>query len=164
GKFFGARNEGELNKLLQGTVMVRRLKRDVLKHLPPKRRQQIFIRLPEKDMRKVSELGRELEGIRAVAEAMMGAGGHGGTGMRSAFMEQQSTIMRLYRETAALKAAAVAEYCADLLEADGAKFLLFAHHQVLLDAVEAQAKSSKARYIRIDGKTSALDRAEQVKR
>lgn len=52
---------------------------------------------------------------------------------------QQQTIMRLWRDTAALKAAAVSEYCADLLEAD-AKFLLFAHHQVLLDAVEKQVR------------------------
>eukprot|EP00198_Chlamydomonas_reinhardtii_P004044 XP_001693380.1 predicted protein [Chlamydomonas reinhardtii] len=41
-KFIGSRNEAELNRLLLGTgVMIRRLKSEVLKHLPPKRRQQV---------------------------------------------------------------------------------------------------------------------------
>ncbi|GIM17500.1 hypothetical protein Vretimale_20047 [Volvox reticuliferus] len=162
GKFFGSRNEVELNRLLQGTVMVRRLKRDVLKHLPAKRRQQVFVRLPDADMRKLSKMSKELEGIKAVADSMMSAGP--GSALAGVCREQQQTIMRLWRDTAALKAAAVAEYCADLLEADGAKFLLFAHHQVLLDAVEAKVKSCKGGYIRIDGKTDSVARAEYVKR
>ncbi|GLI68485.1 hypothetical protein VaNZ11_012913 [Volvox africanus] len=162
GKFFGSRNELELNRLLQGTVMVRRLKRDVLKHLPAKRRQQVFVRLPEADMRKLSKMSKELEGIKAVADSMMSAGP--GAVLAGVCREQQQTIMRLWRDTAGLKAAAVAEYCADLLEADGAKFLLFAHHQVLLDAVEAKVKACKAGYIRIDGKTESVARAEYVKR
>ncbi len=41
-KYIGTRNEGELNRLLLATVMVRRLKKDVLKHLPAKIRQQVW--------------------------------------------------------------------------------------------------------------------------
>lgn len=41
-KYIGTRNEGELNRLLLATVMVRRLKKDVLKHLPAKIRQQVI--------------------------------------------------------------------------------------------------------------------------
>ncbi|GLC46562.1 hypothetical protein PLESTM_001890200 [Pleodorina starrii] len=161
GKYFGSRNEPELNKLLQ-LVMVRRLKKDVLTHLPPKRRQQIFVRLQEKDMSKLRIMGRELEGIKAVANSMMSAGG--GSALAGVCREQQQTVMRLWRDTAWLKAEAVAEYCSDLLEADGAKFLLFAHHKVLLDAVEDKVKLCKARYIRIDGSTPSTARAESVKR
>ncbi|EFJ51368.1 hypothetical protein VOLCADRAFT_103414 [Volvox carteri f. nagariensis] len=157
GKFRGSKNETELNRLLQGVVMVRRLKADVLKHLPAKQRQQVFIRLPDKETRELGKMKRELEGIRAVANSMMSAGG--ASGLAGVSHEQQQTIMRLWRDTAEIKKTAVAEYCSDLLEADGAKFLLFAHHKVLLDAV----KSLKARYIRIDGGTSGDDRGRLVK-
>lgn len=40
-KYGGASNLGELNALLKGSVLVRRLKRDVLTQLPSKRRQQV---------------------------------------------------------------------------------------------------------------------------
>lgn len=38
----GSCNHDELNKLLVSTVMVRRLKKEVLDQLPPKRRQQVM--------------------------------------------------------------------------------------------------------------------------
>lgn len=40
-KYGGASNLGELNALLKASVLVRRLKRDVLTQLPSKRRQQV---------------------------------------------------------------------------------------------------------------------------
>jgi SWI/SNF-related matrix-associated actin-dependent regulator 1 of chromatin subfamily A len=40
-RYGGASNLAELNCLLRATVMVRRLKRDVLAQLPSKRRQQV---------------------------------------------------------------------------------------------------------------------------
>ncbi|KXZ48890.1 hypothetical protein GPECTOR_24g179 [Gonium pectorale] len=164
GKFYGARNEPELNKLLAGTVMVRRLKKDVLHDLPAKRRQQIFIRLPDAQTKQVQALSREVEGLRAVMKSMDAAGG--GAGMQGIAHEKQQAIMHLWRETAKLKVAAVSEYCADLLAEgrDAPKFLVFAHHQVLLDGVEQQVKACKVKYIRIDGQTSSEERAAGVSR
>ena len=40
-KYGGAANLGELNAVLRSSVMVRRLKKDVLTQLPRKRRQQV---------------------------------------------------------------------------------------------------------------------------
>lgn len=44
-------------------------------------------------------------------------------------------IMEMYRRTAELKSKAVSEYVEMLLDGDQ-KFLVFAHHTALMDAVE----------------------------
>lgn len=41
----GASNHEELHNLMKATVMIRRLKNDVLSELPVKRRQQVSIRM-----------------------------------------------------------------------------------------------------------------------
>ncbi|PNW85934.1 hypothetical protein CHLRE_03g199350v5 [Chlamydomonas reinhardtii] len=168
-KFIGSRNEAELNRLLLGTgVMIRRLKSEVLKHLPPKRRQQIFIRLPDKQARAVAASSARLAGLKQVVTAMMNSGGGGGGAgggagaagaLAGAQREQQNEIMQLWRQNAKLKGAAVAEYCEDLLEGeDPPKFLLFAHHKELLNTVEEKVKKLRFKYIRIDGDTPGEDR------
>ncbi len=43
---------------------------------------------------------------------------------------QQRALTRLYNVTARLKAAVVAAYISDLLDAGDDKFLVFAHHRV----------------------------------
>ncbi len=48
--------------------------------------------------------------------------------------------MRLWRDTAQLKANAVSEYVSDLLEAGCEKFLVFAHHRDMLDKVEEKVR------------------------
>lgn len=51
--------------------------------------------------------------------------------------EQQLVMMRQYKETAQLKASVVCQYVSELIEsAPDQKFLVFAHHHVLLDAVQ----------------------------
>jgi len=52
------------------------------------------------------------------------------------------------------KQKAVLDYVCDLLESDR-KFICFAHHQTMLDALSLLAESKKTRYIRIDGGTSS---------
>lgn len=45
-------------------------------------------------------------------------------------------MLQCFNETAHIKLAAVKSYVMDMLESDR-KFLLFAHHKMVLDAVEA---------------------------
>ena len=44
------------------------------------------------------------------------------------------------------------------------KFLVFAHHLVMLDEIERELVSSKTQYIRIDGSVTSLMRQQLVKK
>ncbi|XLU42990.1 hypothetical protein S245_037804, partial [Arachis hypogaea] len=65
GVYQGASNHEELHNLMKATVMIRRLKKDVLSQLPVKRRQQVFLDLADKDMKQINALFRELEVVKA---------------------------------------------------------------------------------------------------
>eukprot|EP00434_Breviolum_minutum_P046790 symbB.v1.2.043082.t1/scaffold12269.1/size1102/1 len=58
---------------------------------------------------------------------------------------------------------AVGDYVEYLLENE-IKFLLFAHHHILLDALEEKLKSLETQFIRIDGKTPQQRRPELVEK
>eukprot|EP00913_Durusdinium_trenchii_P019768 g18583.t1 len=67
----------------------------------------------------------------------------------------------LFRLTGLAKMAAVAEYVQYLVEAD-CRFLLFAHHQVVMDTMQQTLEKLKVGFIRIDGKTPAQKREQLV--
>ncbi|CAH9086313.1 unnamed protein product [Cuscuta europaea] len=46
---------------MKATVMIRRLKKDVLPQLPVKRRQQVFLNVEEKEMKCINALFREAD-------------------------------------------------------------------------------------------------------
>eukprot|EP00889_Picochlorum_renovo_P008074 jgi/Picre1/35104/NNA_002567.t1 len=70
--------------------------------------------------------------------------------------------MEVYKKTADIKVKCVQDYIDTLLDGDQ-KFLVFAHHTVLLDAVEHSCNRKKGcKYIRIDGSTPASSRAGLV--
>nr|CAB3455083.1 unnamed protein product [Digitaria exilis] len=68
GLYQGASNREELHNLMKATVMIRRLKKDVLTQLPVKRRQQVFLDLSEKDVKHVRAIFRELYTDSATAK------------------------------------------------------------------------------------------------
>ncbi|GAY35520.1 hypothetical protein CUMW_016790 [Citrus unshiu] len=104
GIYQGASNHEELHNLMKATVMIRRLKKDVLAQLPVKRRQQVFLDVAEKDMKQIYALFREA----------------------------------------------------------GCKFLIFAHHQPMLDAIHKLFLKKKVHCIRIDGGTPPASRQALV--
>ncbi|KAL2322794.1 hypothetical protein Fmac_027173 [Flemingia macrophylla] len=59
GVYQGASNHEELHNLMKATVMIRRLKKDVISQLPVKRKQQVFLDLADKDMKQINALFRE---------------------------------------------------------------------------------------------------------
>merc|ERR1719160_1029916 len=72
-------------------------------------------------------------------------------------------IAELFRLTAQAKVQAVVDYAEQLLD-QGTKFLLFAHHHLMLDSLEHHLRQRAVHYIRIDGKTPPSTRSECVQR
>uniref|UniRef100_A0A2K6T0M1 SWI/SNF-related matrix-associated actin-dependent regulator of chromatin subfamily A-like protein 1 n=1 Tax=Saimiri boliviensis boliviensis TaxID=39432 RepID=A0A2K6T0M1_SAIBB len=117
--YSGSSNLGELKLLLEEAVMLRRLKSDVLSQLPAKQR-KIVVVAP----------GR----ISATARAALNAAAKEMTKDKTK-QQQKEALILFFNRTAEAKIPSVIEYIMDLLESGKEKFLVFAHHKVVLDAV-----------------------------
>ena len=124
----GTSNTKELHLIIQ-CLMIRRLKKDILNQLPPKRRQKIEI---DVDFEVFFEDCRE-----------------------------KITVMDNYLKTGLSKIKGIISYLKDIL-LNQEKILLFAHHKLVLDAIEKMAKKNKIDYIRIDGTTPQEKRFEYI--
>ena len=69
--------------------------------------------------------------------------------------------MLAYRLTGEAKMAGVCEFIETLAD-NGAKFLVFAHHHSMIDALEQYVIKEKIGYIRIDGRITAEKRHKSV--
>ena len=133
----GTSNTKELHWLLS-TLMVRRLKKQVLNKLPPKRRQKVEIKINKDIIEKIKEARVKMKGRNGTLEA--------------------------YTLTSTAKKEGVCEYVMDILASNSdEKIIVFGYHHEMMDAVEDVLKKSKIDYIRIDGKTKQSDRYEFVK-
>ena len=130
----GTSNTKELHWILS-TLMVRRLKREVLNQLPPKRRQKVFISTDEKIIKEINFIRSQFKGRKGTLDA--------------------------YTLTGKAKLNGVYEYLSDLLEAQE-KFIVFAYHYEMLQCIENLMKEKKVGYIRIDGNTKQEKRYDYV--
>jgi len=156
GMFQGASNHEELHNLMKATVMIRRLKKDVLSQLPVKRRQQVFLDLSEKDVKHVRPIFQELETLKIKIESADSK-----EMIDSLKFAQKNLITKLYTDSAVAKTPAVLDFLGTIIEAD-CKFLIFAHHQPLIDAIEQYLVKKKVKCIRIDGQTPVTTRQTLV--
>ncbi|XP_066301333.1 SWI/SNF-related matrix-associated actin-dependent regulator of chromatin subfamily A-like protein 1 [Branchiostoma lanceolatum] len=132
--YSGSCNMKELQLVLEERVMIRRLKKDVLSQLPAKQRQVV-----------VMEPGVvNMKSFHAAADEM--------TKKHKNNAEQRGALLQYFNETALVKIPHIKDYVLDLLEADR-KFLVFAHHQIVLDSLRDALDKKGYGYIRIDGKT-----------
>uniref|UniRef100_A0A8D8PLE3 SWI/SNF-related matrix-associated actin-dependent regulator of chromatin subfamily A-like protein 1 n=1 Tax=Cacopsylla melanoneura TaxID=428564 RepID=A0A8D8PLE3_9HEMI len=76
-------------------------------------------------------------------------------------MERRGALLAYYHETGITKINAINDYITSLLE-QNKKFLVFAHHQVVLDAVSKLLEDKKTFYIRIDGSVGSEERKSVV--
>ena len=131
----GTSNTKELHWLLS-TLMVRRLKKDILNDLPPKRRQKVLIKTDPEIIQQIKEVRTAVKGRTATLES--------------------------YTLTAVAKKEGVCEYIYDTLESTDEKIIVFAYHHEMLNRIESLVKNNKIDYIRIDGTTKQDKRYEYV--
>lgn len=153
--FSGASNLTELQQRLRSTLMVRRLKADVLRELPAKRRQIIEIpsngatELVEREVRFEDEWADRLAEIRARAEMAKIAEDQAGyaaavaelkSGESAAFTEGA----RIAHEIALAKVPYVIEHIKAIQDEDpDMKVVIFAHHlDVIAELMEAFGESA----------------------
>lgn len=166
----GATHLGELRQRLRASFMIRRLKRDVLKELPPKRRQLVVLGdsrvdwSQNPDFKRWRELyERDYEARLAALESAKTEGEYKRAARRLdefkgvAFKDMSAFC----HKTALAKLPACIAYVDDLLEAHVDKLVLFAHHR---DVMTALAKKYEGQAVSIHGGTSKVERERAVKR
>lgn len=156
GVYQGASNCEELHTLMKSTIMIRRLKKDVLSELPLKRRQQIYLSLDERGLKQMRVLFYELETVKRDLKSCQSVE----DAEKLKYSERQ-LISKIYTETAQVKVPAVQDYLSTIIEAD-CKFLMFAHHKSMLDGIEQFLMKKKVGYVRIDGSTASSSRQALV--
>ncbi|XP_061465214.1 SWI/SNF-related matrix-associated actin-dependent regulator of chromatin subfamily A-like protein 1 isoform X2 [Rhineura floridana] len=141
--YSGSSNLGELKLLLEESIMIRRLKSDVLSQLPAKQRKMVVVAPEGINARTKAELA---------AAAMEMAKGY------KSKKEQKEALILFYNRTAEAKIRCIIEYILDLLESGREKFLVFAHHKLILDTISEELEKKHIGYIRIDGSTPSAER------
>jgi len=138
----GARNSTELNYVLAKTVMVRRLKKDVLHELPPKRRQKVPLDCA--DARQMKEIQN-----------------------KSYDLLETDDKVSMFRKMAEIKLPAVKEHVLEVLDRGDEKAIIFAHHRIVMDGLstllEKRLSQDGLHHMRIDGSTPSDKRANLVK-
>ncbi|XP_006028751.1 SWI/SNF-related matrix-associated actin-dependent regulator of chromatin subfamily A-like protein 1 isoform X1 [Alligator sinensis] len=136
-------NLGELKFLLEESIMIRRLKSEVLSQLPAKQRTVVVV---------------APEGINAKTKAVLAAATKEMAKGYKTKQEEKEALLLFYNRTAEAKIRSVIEYILDLLESGREKFLVFAHHKIVLDAISEELEKKRVGYIRIDGSTPSAER------
>ncbi|KAF5287505.1 hypothetical protein FQA39_LY04133 [Lamprigera yunnana] len=137
----GKSNLQELEIILAKKFMIRRTKNDVLKCLPNKEQQ--IIKLDVK-LDQFSEEDRNY--LNALADEY--------SQQKS---NKQAILLTFFNETCKIKIPSVCSFILQTLESKQ-KFIVFAHHQKMLDAIAQILHSKKVEYIRIDGNTNSVQR------
>jgi SWI/SNF-related matrix-associated actin-dependent regulator 1 of chromatin subfamily A len=140
--FDGASHLAELNALLRATVMVRRLKVDVMSQLPEKTRRKALLHIPSKHFAVLEAVSKRLKSAADKSE-------------------QRGLLLEMYADVGRAKLPAAIEYVREMLEGD-TKLLLFAHHKDVLDGFEGYFLKQNIGCIRIDGTTQQSKRQQLV--
>lgn len=157
----GLSNADELHTKLK-SVMIRRLKADVLKELPAKQRCIVPVTIQESQhVKECRDIISQLNDTRSAVSSLVGEEAS------EANFEARSLLMQAYQASGIGKAQSVAEYVLDWLRGSGTqKVLVFAHHKGVLDTIEAAVSKhlKGVGHMRIDGSVPPAERAARVKK
>uniref|UniRef100_A0A672JLD9 SWI/SNF-related matrix-associated actin-dependent regulator of chromatin subfamily A-like protein 1 n=1 Tax=Salarias fasciatus TaxID=181472 RepID=A0A672JLD9_SALFA len=137
--YSGSSNLAELKLLLEECLMLRRLKSDVLSQLPAKQRKVVTVT--------VDAVSARMKDALSAAAKQLSQG-------------QKEALLVFYSHTAEAKL----EYITDMLESGREKFLVFAHHKLVLDHVSRELGKKNVSFIRIDGATPSAERQQLCER
>ncbi|OON18211.1 helicase protein, partial [Opisthorchis viverrini] len=138
--YTGCSHMTELQLILEESIMIRRLKSDVLSQLPPKRRELVVL---DPNVIKAGRLKSHAK--RMVTSSLPSD-------------ERRAAMLQYFHETASVKVPALQQYVLDLVEV-GRKFLVYAHHTEVLDALSNLLMEKSIDFIRIDGRTNSEQRS-----
>lgn len=167
--FSGASNQEELHAKLRETVMIRRLKNDVLTELPSKVRSIVFLEpikgLVEAEKAAIGELSDEC--VRAKVELEIAKAGDQ-IAYEAALERFKGSakfsfqdLSKIRHESALKKVPAVVEYVREQLESVD-KVLIFAHHRDVIEQITREFQDLGS--IMIYGGMDAVDRQNAVTR
>ncbi|XP_072253268.1 SWI/SNF-related matrix-associated actin-dependent regulator of chromatin subfamily A-like protein 1 isoform X1 [Leuresthes tenuis] len=143
--YSGSSNLGELRLLLEECLMLRRLKSEVLSQLPSKQRKVVTV---------------TIDGINTRTKAALSAAAKMLSKDHRSKKEEKEALLVFYNHTAEAKLQAIMEYITDMLECGREKFLVFAHHKLVLDHITAELVKKGVSFIRIDGTTPSAERQQ----
>ncbi|CAH0564691.1 unnamed protein product [Brassicogethes aeneus] len=143
----GKSNLQELEIVLQKVFMIRRTKEDVLRSLPNKIQEVVML---DVNLKQFSEQDRRC--LNYLAEKYNNM-----TSKR----DKHALLLTFFSESAKIKIPSVCSYILQVLETK-AKFLVFAHHQVMMNAIVDILRKKDVKYIRIDGNTTSDQRKNFV--
>lgn len=150
----GQSNLRELNVVMKCKFMIRRTKEDVEFELSQKSRETIILDPDKVWNAKCDKMREALENIKVYsADYMKFKGGK----------QRDEILLKYYSETAHLKSYAVCHYLKALVR-DKIKFIVFGHHQHMLNEISECMNQMGTKYIRIDGTTRNECRNEYIDR
>lgn len=140
----GSSHHSELQQRLRTSFMIRRLKRDVLKELPPKRRQMIVLKSETIDWQQCPELkrwkelhGQEFERALAQLEASRTMDEYKRAARQLDTITIPFTKTSKFRHEAALaKLPACLQLIDEMLDAGIDSLVIFAHHRDVIQKIE----------------------------
>eukprot|EP00039_Didymoeca_costata_P010504 m.141447 g.141447 ORF g.141447 m.141447 type:complete len:701 (-) comp14851_c0_seq3:3-2105(-) len=151
--FTGSSNLSELQLVMAKTIMIRRLKKDVLQELPDKLRQQVYVDPSPKYRKGILGL---LASEKKLEDKIRQSHGDSRQALEN---EKRALVIKLYHESGLAKLPGALNYLDNVID-KGIKALLFAHHRDVLDEICNHLLKKKIKFIVITGETPQSYRSE----